>query len=463
MSERDATALLDRLAASTPALDVSVPGVVEAGRRRVRRRRAVTAGGMTFAALALGVTLWWGPGGIAGPEGAEQLAPAGLTWEVDAPRTVTAVPDGAGDVSPLSFTRSDDSLTATFEVDGQEETVVGREGVGGVQVFAGERATVLLWTPPPEADLRSWVVPDPELPPDGSVSTIGYSGGRFTDGDQELAYWWTTLPGYQPEDILHHDDDSVWTVSGRVAETVPLRDGDDELTGFALPELDVGGYLERGSLTDDAELMVVDDLAVQGPAGEDGYRSLVARLPEQAVFAREVYRDGPDQEVMGVSEARPTVGLGGSDLVLIVGEWLGGSPNTDSRSYTVQWSPDGLTWYDQDPDDPTASDLEPGPVGPGGRVVLLDEVYDVAVDDQGWPQLLEQDGTTFLKVTDEQGPSDGGVVMWREHWWPWSDRNEVHFAVDGQPVVGPDVDAQDAVTISGPSGVVGLLAVPAGS
>lgn len=108
------------------------------------------------------------------------------------------------------------------------------------------------------------------------------------------------------------------------------------------------------------------------------------------------------------------------------------------------------------------------PVVEGGRVTLLGEAYEVAVDEHGWPMLRREDGSVFLRVSDGDGPprgDGGGVVMWRERWWPWSDRYEVHFSYStgDRPDPGPGVRGQEAVTITGPSGEVRLVAVRAGS
>lgn len=119
-------------------------------------------------------------------------------------------------------------------------------------------------------------------------------------------------------------------------------------------------------------------------------------------------------------------------------------------------------------------------VGEGGHVTLLGEAYEVGVDPRGWPMLLEADGTTFLSLAADDGPSvaAGGVVMWREHWWPWSARNAVLFYVGWEPPAGAEVvvrddgggdgegdgrwfDPQDVATITGPEGVVTLVSIPA--
>ena len=89
--------------------------------------------------------------------------------------------------------------------------------------------------------------------------------------------------------------------------------------------------------------------------------------------------------------------------------------------------------------------------------------HRVALDAHGWPRLVEGDGRTFLTVSDETGPSAGGTVLWREHWWPWSERHAVHFSVgEDLPPVGQE-EAEDPVRIWGPAGVVTLVAVPAGT
>lgn len=113
------------------------------------------------------------------------------------------------------------------------------------------------------------------------------------------------------------------------------------------------------------------------------------------------------------------------------------------------------------------------PFTQGERVGLLGEVYTVAQDVHGWPQLLEDDGSVFLSVTDEKSgnPSDGGIIhlggglrFWQEEaqipfyvgWQPPDDREVVFQGDDGQWLVPRDV-----LTIKGPKGVVTLISVPA--
>lgn len=433
MSEHDVTRLLVRVAAHTPSLDVDVAGVVTVGRRRVRRRRVVAAG---VTAAALVGAFWFGPG--PGLLEAGEISPASVSWEVEEETTVTVLhgETTGGEVAPLTVTKGPQGTSATFVVDGVEQTVQGQTMEGGADVFAAEGATVMLWHPPPEAVESGLVVP--------TSSGQGGSGTVEVDGE-DLAYWYTVGPygagpaSYWPEDIVFHDDHQVWTASGQVAETVELGDG--AFTGFELPHLPMTGVVNGEWLSE-----------VGLSASSDG--SMVARVPSEAAFARTVRLDG-DGEGVETGAVVTTEALPSADLALFDSE--------DAYS-SVQWSHDGVTWQDQDPDDPTEAAVDPGPVGPGGKVLLLDETYEVALDQEGWPELRQEDGTVFLTVTDEDGVvSDGGAVMWRAHWWPWSARHSVHFTVGEESLPTPQDGAilQDVVTIFGPSGEVTLGAVRA--
>ena len=449
MSEREVTVLIDRLAAGTPDLDVSVPRVVGAGRRRVRRRRALSSG-MTLATLVLAVAVWVGLGQPGGVPGTQQLAPAG-SWQVEEPSPVE-LPEGlaeVGGVRPLTLSRAPGSSSATFVVDGVEETARGRPLGTGVEVYAGVRGTLVVW----EAGARGEVRPEP-----------GHAHGtaEVTVAGERLTVWATDDAGYEPEDLLLHDGRSIRSAAGSRVDTQVLHDGRVEVTAFGVPGLDLAGYLDGSGLYDVDTLTVS---SVDRPWWRGGGYDLatVTRLPAQAVFAREVLRDG--DEVVRASEPRLTSIVGEWSMVLFVSDWGGGGPETQDLVYEVEWSSDGLTWHDRSalPSRPAPED---GRVGPGGEVSLLGETYRVAVDAHGWPELLEEDGDVFLTVSGADGPptgDQGGIVMWRAHWWPWSDRHEVHFALDGQPVLGPDLEGQDAVTVTGPAGEIGLVAVPAGS
>lgn len=74
MSERELTTLLDRAAAYTPPMDVSVAEVVGTARGR-RRRRRLAGTGMALTGLVLAGGLWWGLAGD-GLLGAPEPMPA---------------------------------------------------------------------------------------------------------------------------------------------------------------------------------------------------------------------------------------------------------------------------------------------------------------------------------------------------------------------------------------------------
>ncbi|GAA1175301.1 MULTISPECIES: hypothetical protein [Ornithinimicrobium] len=201
-------------------------------------------------------------------------------------------------------------------------------------------------------------------------------------------------------------------------------------------------------------------------------RDVLALLDRAAAHTPPLHLDRRDVVSRGrqIRRRRRAGGAGTAVGVLALAGavWLGSGVAGDALRGAEQISPAGVgrevdaQQYAEDPVAGTGS----APVGPGGSVVLLGETYEVSTDAHGWPQLLDEDGSVFLTVSDADGPpagDGGGVVMWRDHWWPWSDRTEIYFAVDGQPTLAPDVEGQDAVTISGPAGVVGLVAVPPGS
>lgn len=409
---------------------------------------------MSIGAVALAGVVWLGSGVAGGAlRGAEQVSPAGMVWEVDEPASVTLL-DGErlddGRTWRVTLSKDPSSSTATFVIDGEQHVVDGQPSTAGPETFATEHGTLVVWG---STEATVTFVPELAATLAGAVS-----------GERGAVQWALLRHDHTPDDILLNDADSVWTASGRVADMAPLKGGGVRLMGVALPGLGIAGYLDDGAFYEVDTLTVS---SVERPWWRGGRVDVVgvARLPEEAVLARVVLRDEPGGQVVQTSPTRQTVGVGDCDLVLLPDGWLGGTGDEADRVADVQWSHDGLTWHAQDPEAPAAgADL--GPVGPGGKVVLLDETYEVGTDAHGWPQLLDEDGSVFLTVSDAEGPpagEGGGIVMWREHWWPWSDRNEVHFAVDAQPRLGSDVDGQDAVTVSGPAGVVGLVAVPAGS
>lgn len=113
------------------------------------------------------------------------------------------------------------------------------------------------------------------------------------------------------------------------------------------------------------------------------------------------------------------------------------------------------------------------PVTQGGTVWLLGEAYTVANDGHGWLQLLDDDGSVFLSVTDEESgyPSDGGIIHMGSGLRFWQEEARIHFYVGWEPPADSEVvfqgddgqwfNPQDVVTIKAPEGVVTLVSVPA--
>ncbi|QFG67727.1 hypothetical protein [Ornithinimicrobium pratense] len=459
-TDRDVLALLDRAAADSPPLHLDRDAVIGRGRQIARRRRAGGTG-MAIGALALAGAVWLGPGLGSDLLGTQQISPASVSWEVDEPTRLTVL-DGVtrgGNVSPLTVTKGPDgSASATFTVEGVEETVEGRTMAGGVDLFVGGRATVAVWADP-EGDQHQ-VQPWPN-------SYRGYEIGR-AQGDDDLWYL-VSDAGYLPEDLLFFSDHDVWTASGTVAETVELTDGRAEAVAFSLSGLDVTGVVHHGSLN----VMEADSFGLTGGEeawwrGGDVYSVTIVRAPDEATHVRPVWLDEEDAvRLVGGRAETVRVGDAAYSTFSHAGEENPLDPASLSPS-TFQWSADGHTWHNKG-DDGEGIDDPVTTVGPGARILLLGEAYEVAVDAYGWPQLLEADGTVFLTVSDSDGPpggsGGGGIIMWRQHWWPWSDHHKVHFSYshgdrDPEP---PPVSGQDVVTITGPAGEVSVVAVPAGS
>lgn len=437
MSERDVAQLLERVSAHTPHLDVDVSGVVAVGRRRVRRRRVV-AGGLTATVLVAAIWFGQGPGLL----GDQEVSPASVTWEVEEETTVDLVDEveTGGDLTSLTVTKGPQGSSATVVRDGVEQTLDGEATDIGADLFVGGDVTLLVWRTPPEA------MPDVRVVPYVMETSSGLSDSVEVDG-VDLSYrYWVGPTSYRPEDIVFHNGRQVWSASGHLATMLELSDGDAEATAFELAEPPMIGVLQ-GEL-----------LGELGGTSRSREEWFAAQVPSEAVFARQVRLGqvavGQEEVVVDIGPMVPTDQLPSADVAFF--DWVDGYPD-------VQWSTDGLTWHNAEPGAEAETEVEPGPVGAGGMVALDGEVYDVALDAQDWPQLLREDGSVFLSVSDEDGAiGDGGTVSWRDGWLPWAPRNTVHFAVgEDLPTLDGGVELQDVVTITGPAGEVTLGVVPA--
>lgn len=465
-SENDVLALIDRAAAHTPPLHLDRGDVVARGEQIVRRRRA-GAGGMAVAAVALAGTVWLGLGG-GSLLGSPEVLPASVTWEVDGPTTLTLLDDVpmGEQVLSVTVTKEGDRATGTMTVDGVEETVEGTTMRGGADVFVGEHATAVVWEQPRRAT-HAELVPERD---EGSTT-----GGAVGEGG--LHYEVSTDPGYRPTDLVLSTDRAVWTAGGEVAETGTVSDGRRTTTVFALPEAGLAGYVEEGG---GVGVMEPDGLLTRGdtePWGRGGEHdtSYLMRAYDEARYVRLVESDVEDG-VVDRGERVEVTRVGDAAFAVLSSTQEEMAGDGADHVVDVQWSRDGQTWHDRDVD-PADLPADDPAVEEGGHVTLLGDSYEVGVDQRGWPMLLEADGTTFLSLDTDDGPSvaAGGVVMWREHWWPWSARNAVLFYVGWEPPAGAEVvvrgegggdgpwfEPQDVVTITGPEGVVTLVSIPAG-
>lgn len=460
MSEdREVLALLDRAVGQAPPLQLGRAEVVARGEQIVRRRRAGIFG-MAAATVALVGVLWVSVAGEGGMLGTQQITPAGVSWDVEQTVTVTVV-DGVtqgGGVAPLTITKTPTGASATFEVNGEEETVAGRSLAGGADVFVGEAATVMVWATPSDAE-GFLVLPE---------THAGYQSGPFEAAGEDLTYWFTETSGYEPDEILLYGRGQVWSASGAVAETAELAAGPVRQTAFALPGLEIVGALRP-------DRWVAEPGSVSGSGGSEpwwrgggDYEHVTVRMPGQAVFARMVWDDLSGDVVLG--EQKPTVRVGDAAFALFVFDHEPADIDRSRYAYGAQWSHDGLTW--QDLDVPGLPDSTDAAVGEDGLVHLLGKTYTVGIDDHGWPQLIGDD-RPMLVVADEGGHiSSGGLAYLRTGIWPWSPKDHLHFMVGWRPPEGnvAYLQARDGrwirpleeVTITGPAGVVTLLSVPAG-
>lgn len=332
---RDVLALLDRAAAHTTPLHLDRGAVVARGEQIVRRRRA-TVGGMSFGALALAVAVWLGVGGGGSLLGTPEISPASVTWQVEEPTTLTVL-DGierGGNVSPLTVTKDGDEVTATFTVDGHEETVAGTTMAGGADLFVGGRATVIVWEHPAGASPAVDVLPAPHADLESGPA----------QGDEGVHYLTTTDRGYVPQEIVFHTDSQVWTASGDLAQTAEVSDGRWSVQAFELPGTDFAGYLQGGQVNAmDVWTSAMSSYTEPWWRGGDAVNTQVFRLPTEAAWVRPVWVDGvPSEDEVG--RATPTVQVGDSAFAVH-------SFTEDERSSEdieiwgrYQWSADGTRW-----------------------------------------------------------------------------------------------------------------------
>ncbi|MDO5740736.1 MAG: hypothetical protein Q4P07_11380 [Ornithinimicrobium sp.] len=252
MSDHDILDLIDRAAIDAPHMHVSASHVVAGGRRKVRRRRVVSAGVAT-GGLALAGLTWLALGSGSGLTTAPGLEPAGQVWRDD-----QAVDSGLF----LGYQTIDSDQTShrydarmIREVAGGPvvlelsdrgsvvEKIPAQSSVPGLDVYAGERMTVAVWVQP-DGTMSS-------VPLVGPYDEGGTSGaGSTVVDDRSLGYavWPADVmtPPKEIRDVYLMGDDEVVTLSGAEVDTKVLNVAGDDSLFFYDAARGVFGGDERG-------------------------------------------------------------------------------------------------------------------------------------------------------------------------------------------------------------------------
>ncbi|ANS78752.1 hypothetical protein SGUI_1356 [Serinicoccus hydrothermalis] len=330
MSEQ-LTQELRRAVGQAPPTHLSTGALLAEGRRRVRRRRAVGLGS-GVGALALVGSVWLGLGDPFGPP---EVSPASVVWEVEEPTTLTLVDRDTQDgVSSVVVSRTATSSEAVVVVDGEEETITGARTDFGAELYAGGRASVLVWQQPGAAE-GAQVLPA-SLDP-GEIGPV--------QGPDDLWYAVLEAPARLPEDLLFHGDGSVWTAGGEVADTAVVGDGRVERRVFSLPDRQLSGVVDGAELVPPGDAVVGVDQLPWWRGGDD-VDWVLARLPQEADRARLV-TTAPGRHVGG-GPVVDTVQLGDSAFALASRPAQPGSGQVFGPD--LQWSADGQEWNDRDGD-----------------------------------------------------------------------------------------------------------------
>lgn len=471
--DRDVLALLDRAAADTPPLHLDRADVVARGEQIVRRRRTASAG-MGLAGLALAGAVWAGLGG-SGLVGLSPVVPAGTTWQVPE-GVVLSAPSVDGQPWPeVVLTKDGPDGYGSVRIGSGEDaqTVDGELVGGGLVVYPGREMTVGVWEVPEGADglaVVSGSASEERSPVDGEP--VDVPGGRldfvFAGVDTEVSEAITQVPRWGGADVVAASGARVVTdrvgQGGFATEVYVLPDarglwgvvGENQYPASSEQVLQVasGRPWWRGGGAAVVHLGVLGDDATRVRAtisGESDPDDLFAIAPGAV---EEV--GGLRLGVVGVTEAGLSGVQGlGPEVVQMSGlEWAA----ADGVWHRQRWEPTSVSWEPRGVVDGEVA-------GPGEEVTLLGTTYTVAIDPHGWPQLLDaEDGSLFLRVTDEQGPAAGGMVDMTRWRWPWETDAAIYFAVgDGVPGVLPtelDAGGTEHVTIEGPEGQVRLVGVP---
>lgn len=466
--DRDVLALLDRAAADVPPLHLEREDVVARGEQIVRRRRTVMAG-MGFGGLALAGAAVVALGG-SGVLGVTQVQPAGTTWE--APNGVELSVPGGESWPEVVLTKDGADGYGSVRIGTGEsaETVAGELVAGGLVVYPGREMTVAVWKVPEESDgrvVQARLTPG-AWPEDGEPVEV--SGGRldfaFAGPESEITEAVVEVPRWSGSTVVAATGAQV--VTGRVEH----QGYGTEI--FVLPESGVWGQVEEVMPPSWGNVLYA---ALQRPLwrGGGGVAGEVGMLGDDATEVRATITGEGEQELLAMSPG-VVEEIGGRRFGVVVTDTempgTRGLGEGVERNLGLEWADPERVWHRQESPDGQGSaplvwvprEVVDGEVaGPGEEVVLLGTTYTVAVDPHGWPQLLDSaDGSLFLRVADEQGPSAGGMVDMTRWRWPWEGNDWIYFSVGDEPVQLPDRQSDasvESVTVQGPAGQVKLVGV----
>lgn len=300
MSDRQLAELLDRAVHHAPQMHLTGDDMLAAGRGRVRRRRAVGIGG-ALGAAAIVAALWGGlAGGDGTPLGTIEIHPAGTVWEPGEPVEGTLFSgfqtiddDQVAHTYDARLGRevTDGPVTLTLSDNGQTvEQIPARSEVPGLEVFAGERMTVAVWTEP------GGVVAS--VPLVGPVDPGGPATVQRTEvGGEELAYAvWAGDVVPLPEvvrDVYLVGRDDVAAVSGTSVEAAVLRAGDERAVAWGDASRGVWGYAVDGQDSPSVEQLGHRPAqATMYSYNQDDTTSTLAILPEGAELVDVALADG---------------------------------------------------------------------------------------------------------------------------------------------------------------------------
>lgn len=250
MPETELSQLLDRSVHHAPPMHLDADAVLAAGRGRVRRRRAVGAGGV-LGVVALAGALWFGPGGSGTLTGVQDIQPATTVWErgetvegtlFTGLQTIDGDQVGHDYTAQLSRPTGDGPVTLTLS-DGAAvvEEISSTSPVPGLEVFAGERMTVAVWREP-EGVVAS-------VPLVGPVDPSGPANVQHAEvGGEEVAYAvWSADVVPLPEEVvdvyLVSRRGPTESLSGASTRNVGMSVKGHRVQAFADEERGVLGYL----------------------------------------------------------------------------------------------------------------------------------------------------------------------------------------------------------------------------